>query len=53
MEIKTNPKISREGLSKILNISKDTIKEYLERLREKGYIKRIGKTSAGHWKVLA
>jgi len=51
-EIKENPKISRKEIANKLNISEDTIKEYLDKLKDKKVIKRIGKTSAGHWKVL-
>jgi len=50
-EIRKNPKISRKELSKELGISSDTIKEYLEKLKSKGAIERIGKTSAGYWEI--
>jgi len=50
--IKNTPKISRNELSKKLGLSKDTIKEYLKKLKEKGILRRVGKTSAGHWEVV-
>ncbi|MBS3121472.1 winged helix-turn-helix transcriptional regulator [Candidatus Woesearchaeota archaeon] len=50
-EIKKNPKISRKGLAVKLRISIDTVKEYLEKLKQKKALKRIGKTSAGHWEI--
>ena len=50
-QIKENAKISRNELSKKLGISSDTVKEYLEKLKSKGVIERIGKTSAGYWEV--
>ena len=51
-EIKANPKISRNELAKKIGISPDTVKEYLEKLKSKGSIIRIGKTSAGHWEIV-
>ncbi len=51
-EIKLNPKISRKLLSDKLSISQDTVKEYLEKLKVKGVIRRIGKTSSGHWEIV-
>ena len=51
-EIKKNVKISRQELSGKLNISSDTVKEYLERLKKVGVIRRIGKTSAGYWHLI-
>jgi len=51
-EIKNNLRISRNELAKALNIGPDTIKEYLDKLKNKKMIKRIGKTSAGHWEVV-
>ncbi len=51
-EIKADPKISRNELAKKINISPDTIKEYLEKLKFKKVITRVGKTSAGHWEFV-
>ena len=51
LEIRNNPKISRNNLSKRLGIGEDTVKEYLRKLREKGILRRIGETSAGYWEV--
>lgn len=51
-EIKKNPKISRKSLSDKLSISQDTIKEYLEKLKAKGVIRRVGRTSSGHWEII-
>jgi ATP-dependent DNA helicase RecG len=50
-QIKADAKISRQGLAKKLGIQPDTVKEYLEKLKEKGAIARVGKTSGGHWEV--
>lgn len=51
-EIKANPKISRKELAKKISISQDTVKEYLEKLKSKGAIRRIGMTSAGYWETI-
>jgi ATP-dependent DNA helicase RecG len=52
-KIKENPKISRSELSKDLGIGSDTVKEYLERLKKKGALKRIGKSNSGYWAIEA
>ena len=51
-EIKDNTKISRDQLSKKLGIKPDTAKEYIKKLRDKGVLRRVGKTSGGHWEVI-
>ena len=51
-EIKLDPRASRKSLSIKLLISQDTVKEYLEKLKAKGVIRRVGRTSSGHWEVL-
>jgi len=51
-EIKANPKISRNVLAKKMEISADTVKEYLKKLKSKKAIKRVGKTSGGYWEIL-
>ena len=50
--LKENLRISRSEISKALKISEDTVKEYLEKLKSKGAIRRIGKTSAGYWEII-
>lgn len=51
--IKNNNKISRSEISRELNIGKDTVKEYIEKLKNKGYLKRIGPDFGGYWKILS
>ena len=51
-EIMKNPKVSRNDLAKKIGISADTVKEYLEKLKSKKVIRRVGKTSAGYWEIL-
>ncbi len=47
-EIKINPKISRNKLGKKLGIGSETVKEYLNKLKTKKVLRRVGKTSAGY-----
>ena len=47
-----DPSVSRNGIALVLSISPDTVKEYLERLKQKGVIKRIGPARGGHWEVV-
>jgi len=51
-EIRKNRNVSRRELAGILGIAPDTVKEYIEKLKHKGVLKRVGKTSAGHWEVV-
>ncbi len=52
LEMQTNPKISRNQLATKLSISSDTVKEYIEKLKSKNAVRRVGKTSAGYWEIL-
>jgi ATP-dependent DNA helicase RecG len=40
------------ALSRALNIKPDTVKEYINRLKEKNILKRIGPDRGGHWEIL-
>ena len=51
-EIKNNLKISREQIAERLRIKPGTVKEYIKKLKDKGVLRRVGKTSGGHWEVL-
>ena len=51
-QILRNSKISRTGISKYLKISPNTVKEYLQKLKKKNVLKRVGQTSSGHWEVV-
>ena len=50
-EIKKNNKISRRQIASNLRIKTDTVKEYLNKLKDKRVLRRIGKTSGGYWFV--
>jgi ATP-dependent DNA helicase RecG len=51
-QIRKNPRVSRNELAESIGVKPDTVKEYLEKLKKKNAIKRIGKTSAGYWEIL-
>ena len=50
--IKQNPNMSRVDIAKMLNLSEDTIKEYIERLKQKNLLKRVGPDRGGHWEIV-
>jgi ATP-dependent DNA helicase RecG len=50
--IRENPKISRKELSEELSINPSAIQKYIERLKKKIFIERIGPDKGGYWKVL-
>ena len=50
-QIKSNPNITREEISKVLNISLSTVKRAITKLRENEIIERDGSDKTGHWVV--
>lgn len=50
--IKENPKMTRKEIAKKLNFSTDTVKEYLQKLKGKGLLARVGGRKYGYWKIL-
>ncbi len=51
-EIKKNPSVSAQELSKTLGITSRAVEKHLSRLKEKGIIKRIGPDKGGHWEII-
>jgi len=51
-EIVKNPSVSRNEIAKSLDISSYTVKEYLEKLKRKKIIERVGSARGGYWEVL-
>jgi len=45
--------MTRKELAVELNISEETVKEYLERLRRKGLLVRRGGRKEGYWEVIS
>jgi len=50
-ELKRNGTATRNDIARSLGISPDTVKEYLERLKKKNAIRRIGGRRYGSWEV--
>jgi ATP-dependent DNA helicase RecG len=44
--------ISMSEIGKKLGIQRDTVKEYIARLKQDEKIRRVGKTRAGHWEIV-
>ncbi|MBA7545076.1 hypothetical protein ES705_37439 [subsurface metagenome] len=51
-EIKKDNKASRRLIAERLDIKEDTVKEYINKLKGKGVLKRIGETNKGYWEVI-
>lgn len=49
--IKKNPKLTTTAMSNQLNITRMTLHRELEKLKEKGILKRIGPDKGGHWEI--
>ena len=50
--MKMRPKVTANELSEILNINLRNTKKVIEKLKEKGLVKRVGSRKAGHWEVV-
>ena len=50
-QITSNPNITREEISKVLNISLSTVKRAITKLRQNEIIERVGSDKTGHWVV--
>jgi len=51
-EVRKKPQVTRKELAALLEISEETVKEYLERLRRKGLLIRRGGRKEGYWEIL-
>lgn len=50
--LKTNGRVPALRIADLLKVSESTIRRSLKRLKDHGFIKRIGSNKAGYWKVL-
>jgi predicted HTH transcriptional regulator len=50
--LKGDPQLSSSELAAVLSIGRDTVKEYLGRLKRKGLLVREGTPRSGNWVVL-
>ena len=52
IELQQDKTLTRENLAKLLNVSSDTVKQHLAKLKVENRIKRVGSTKSGYWEVL-
>ena len=50
-EIKQNHRITQYKLSEIIGISPKNVRIYIKRLKDKGFLKRIGADKGGYWSI--
>ncbi|HIV98767.1 MAG TPA: winged helix-turn-helix transcriptional regulator [Candidatus Ornithospirochaeta avicola] len=50
--LKENPSCTYEPLSKMFNISRASVANYLRSLSEAGLVRRVGSDKDGHWEVI-
>ena len=51
-EMHIRPKVTANELSEKLDINLRNTKKIIDKLKEKGLVKRIGSRKAGHWEVV-
>jgi len=50
--ITSNPHISRADISEMIEINPSAIQKQIEKLKEKGIIRRIGPNKGGYWEII-
>ena len=53
LAIKANNKVTTSELAQIVGISQRKIKENISKLKENGFIERIGSPKGGYWKIIS
>ena len=48
-----NPNITQRDMAGKLGWKTDTVKYYLNKLKKKGILKRVGTSQNGYWKVIS
>ena len=51
-EMQAHPKVTANELSEILNINLRNTKKIIDKLKEKGLVKRMGSRKTGQWEVV-
>ncbi len=51
-EIRNNANITKPQLSILCNLSKTSIDNAISKLKQEGYIKRVGSNKTGYWEIL-
>jgi len=52
LQIRSNPKITRNELAAALGLTSDGIKYHLQKLTQEGIIIRKGSTRSGYWEIV-
>jgi ATP-dependent DNA helicase RecG len=47
-----NPKVTQLEMAQQIGISSQNVRKYIVKLKEKGWLLRIGPDKGGYWKVL-
>jgi len=50
--LKTDKTLTRQVIAKKLNISPDTVKKNIAKLKQRGFLKRIGPDKGGYWEII-
>jgi ATP-dependent DNA helicase RecG len=50
--ISNNPRITKREMSEKIGISTTAIDKNIQKLKEKGILKRIGHDKSGHWEIV-
>ena len=50
--IKDNPAITRKAIAEAIAMSPSAIQKHINRLKQEGFIRRVGGDFGGHWEVL-
>lgn len=50
--IKNNPFITQYDLSKVIGLSRKSIIQNMNKMKDNGLIKRVGAAKNGHWEIL-
>ena len=52
LEMKKNPKITQNELSKLVGITPKNVRNNIKKLKDLGLVKRVGPDKGGHWEVI-
>lgn len=50
--IRENPEISYDALDEAMGLNRTTVMRNIQKLKEQGYLRRIGSKKTGHWEIL-
>ena len=50
--LETNGRVTAIRIAEVLGVSESTVRRSFRRLREYGFIERVGSNKAGYWRVV-